>query len=139
MATRTRRSIMSSASLFRRLISAKQWYVCSLERIARDRRTIGGAGWRVADRRRAKDETLLSTRRRLVSCEPQGILVVRLRIWQGDAGLPPMAITCAMQDDRNGRSDRESEENENACSKRRAPVSVLIWKFVVRPFSTSAE
>src|SRR5260370_35860104 len=39
------------------------------------------------------------------------------RIWQRDPGVPPMAITRATQDNRNGQSDRESEENETSAQK----------------------
>ena len=35
----------------------------------------------------------------------------------GDPGIPPLAITRPTQDNRNGRTDRESEENETPAPK----------------------
>src|SRR5262249_43356649 len=39
------------------------------------------------------------------------------RIWQRHPGIPPLAITRAMQDNRNRRTDRASEENETPPRK----------------------
>src|SRR5262249_22565947 len=39
------------------------------------------------------------------------------RIWERHPGIPPLGITRATQDNRNGRTDRASEENETSSRK----------------------